>query len=92
MRFATALAALDGRDYVLPDDVKSAVPPVLRELGIRFPVFIDKGNALGDLFDVSAIPTTIVLDADRKVLFIETGERDWNSEKVRDQIERWLKG
>jgi MoxR-like ATPase len=30
MRFATALAALDGRDYVLPDDVKTAVPPVLR--------------------------------------------------------------
>jgi MoxR-like ATPase len=30
MRFATALAALDGRDYILPDDVKTAIPPVLR--------------------------------------------------------------
>jgi MoxR-like ATPase len=30
LRFAKALAALDGRDYVLPDDVKGAVPPVLR--------------------------------------------------------------
>ena len=30
MRFATALAALDGRDYVLPDDIKTAMPPVLR--------------------------------------------------------------
>ena len=30
MRFAKALAALDGRDYVLPDDVKAAMLPVLR--------------------------------------------------------------
>jgi MoxR-like ATPase len=30
LRFAKAMAALDGRDYVIPDDVKAAVPPVLR--------------------------------------------------------------
>ena len=30
LRFAKALAALDGRDYALPDDVKGAVAPVLR--------------------------------------------------------------
>src|SRR5262249_8094752 len=30
MRVAKALAALDGRDYVIPDDVKTSVPPVLR--------------------------------------------------------------
>jgi MoxR-like ATPase len=29
-RFAKALAALDGRDYVIPDDVKQAFLPVLR--------------------------------------------------------------
>ena len=30
MRVAQATAALDGRDYLVPDDVKRAVPPVLR--------------------------------------------------------------
>ncbi len=30
MRFAKALAALDGREFVIPDDVKAAVLPVLR--------------------------------------------------------------
>ena len=30
MQVAKALAAMDGRDYLLPDDVKSAAPPVLR--------------------------------------------------------------
>jgi len=30
LRFAKALAAIDGRDYLVPDDAKAAVPPVLR--------------------------------------------------------------
>jgi len=30
MQLAKAIAAMDGRDYLLPDDVKSAAPPVLR--------------------------------------------------------------
>lgn len=30
MQLAKALAAMDGRDYLLPDDVKQAAPPVLR--------------------------------------------------------------
>jgi len=30
LRFAKALASLDGRDYVIPDDVKAAVLPTLR--------------------------------------------------------------
>ena len=30
MRFSKTLAALDGRDYVIPDDVKAAIGPVLR--------------------------------------------------------------
>jgi MoxR-like ATPase len=30
MQLAKAMAAMDGRDYVLPDDVKRAAPPVLR--------------------------------------------------------------
>ena len=30
MQLAKAMAAMDGRDYLLPDDVKRAAPPVLR--------------------------------------------------------------
>jgi MoxR-like ATPase len=30
MQLAKALAAMEGRDYLLPDDVKRAAPPVLR--------------------------------------------------------------
>ncbi len=30
MVVARAIAAMDARDYVIPDDVKTAAPPVLR--------------------------------------------------------------
>jgi MoxR-like ATPase len=30
MQLAKAMAAMDGRDYLLPDDVKGAAAPVLR--------------------------------------------------------------
>lgn len=30
LTFSKALAALDGRDYLIPDDVKHAAPPVFR--------------------------------------------------------------
>ena len=30
MLVAKALAAIEGRDYLIPDDVKTAAPPVLR--------------------------------------------------------------
>lgn len=30
LAFSKAMAAMDGRDYVIPDDVKQAAPPVLR--------------------------------------------------------------
>jgi MoxR-like ATPase len=30
MQLAKAIAAMDGRDFLLPDDVKRAAPPVFR--------------------------------------------------------------
>ena len=37
MQLAKAMAAMDGRDYLLPDDVKQAAPPVLRHRLVTTP-------------------------------------------------------
>ena len=37
MMVAKAIAAMDGRDYLIPDDVKSAAPPVLRHRSMLKP-------------------------------------------------------
>ena len=61
------------------------------KLGIKFPLFTDAGNALSEIFDVHAIPLTVIINKDRKILMIEAGGRDWGSDEVRQLMEKWLK-
>ena len=58
---------------------------------MKFPQYTDKGIVLAELFDVHAIPLSVVLNQDRKVLMFETGGRDWDSEEVHQMMELWLK-
>lgn len=68
----------------------AVVPEITKRLSMWFPILVDQENQLADIFDVHAIPTTIVLDRNRKVLLIDSGERDWNSSEVHEQMKRWL--
>ena len=58
MRVAQALAAFDGRDYLVPDDAKRAVPPVLRHRIILKPEAelegFDPDRVLADV--IAAVP------------------------------------
>jgi MoxR-like ATPase len=60
MRVAQAIAAFDGRDYLVPDDVKRAVPPVLRHRVILKPEAelegFDPDRVLADIIAAVAIP------------------------------------
>ncbi|MCM2277616.1 MAG: redoxin family protein [Oligoflexia bacterium] len=71
---------------------EAVVPRMTKQLGIDFPVYVDQDGALSELFDVHAIPLTVLIDANRKVLLIHNGERDWNSEEIRSKVERWISG
>jgi thiol-disulfide isomerase/thioredoxin len=74
------------------ENPEAVLPQTLKDLGINFPVYIDAGNKLSDLFDVHAIPMTVIMDKNRTILLIESGERDWAGNDVRTQIEQWLAG
>ncbi len=77
--------------FVSVDDMPEKVlPEKLEELKVSFPTYIDRAQNLSDLFDVSAIPLTLVLNQKREILYIEPGERDWHSNEVRNQIKQWL--
>jgi len=60
MRVAQAAAAFDGRDYLVPDDVKRAVQPVLRHRVILKPEAelegFDADRVLGDVVAAVAVP------------------------------------
>ena len=83
---------LGGMGINVDDNPQSVVPEVLKELKIDFPIFRDSEDGeLSDLFDVHAIPMTVIVNKARKVVYVENGERDWYGNDIRDQLDRWLK-
>jgi len=79
------VAAID-----VDDNPEAVIPKIVRQKGMTFPVFTDDGQRLSELFDVHAIPLSVVMNKDRKVLMLESGERDWNGKDIRSQLEEWL--
>jgi thiol-disulfide isomerase/thioredoxin len=79
---------------VLPINVDenpgAVIPAAIEKFKFTFPVYTDPKNMLAELFDVHAIPLTVFLDKNRKILFVESGERDWNGKDIRKQLEIWL--
>lgn len=74
------------------DKPETAVPPLAKRLKMDFTIYSDPDQKLGELFEVSAIPLTVILDSQRRILMIQPGELDWNSVEVRAQLEKWLSG
>ena len=68
-----------------------AVPPILKSLNIHFPIFTDPTNALSEQFDVHAIPLSVMVNKNRKILLIESGGREWNDDETHQLMEKWLK-
>ncbi len=76
----------------LDDNPDAVVPRSLKQLGITFPVYTDPSGKLGELFDVHAIPLTVILRQDGLVLKIHAGDLDWSSNEVKAEVEKWLAG
>lgn len=73
------------------EDPESVVPRMSKQLGLDFQTYYDKDQRLSDLFGISALPYTVILDQQRKVLYAHAGDKDWNSAEVRQWMEKWLK-
>jgi thiol-disulfide isomerase/thioredoxin len=76
----------------LDEHPDSVVPKAVKQFKIDFPIYQDPENKIADYFDVHAIPLSAVLGPDRKILYIENGERNWNDQETRASLEKWLAG
>jgi len=54
------------------DDVKHA-GDVATKLGLKFPVLLDTDKALSHLYDLSTMPSTLIIDRDGKVRYLHRG-------------------
>jgi peroxiredoxin len=54
------------------DDTKNAIG-MAQKMGVRFPVLLDTDKAVSRAFDVSAMPSTVLIDRDGKVRHVHRG-------------------
>jgi peroxiredoxin len=74
----------------LDENPESVAPQMIKQFNIQFPILKDENNIVSELFDVRAIPLTIVLDRSRRIIKIVDGEQNWNSPSIHKQMTQWL--
>jgi thiol-disulfide isomerase/thioredoxin len=72
-------------------DAPSIAPPVLKDLGFEKTSYHDPDQKIADLFNVTGLPLTVILDSNQKILLIEAGDRQWDHPDVFEQFDLWLK-
>ncbi len=61
------------------------------KLGLRFPVLFDAEKKVSRLYDLSAMPSTVLIDRDGRVRYIHRGYRDGYEDTYEKQIRELLK-
>lgn len=75
----------------LDENASEVVPETAKNLGMQFGIYVDnEEQEAASTFNVSAIPLTVILGRDRKILYIEPGEREWDGSEEKAQLEKWL--
>ncbi len=72
------------------DDVAKAAD-VAAKLGVTFPVLLDTQKSVSKLYDVSTMPSTMLIDRDGKVRYVHRGYLAGYEENYEKQIRELLK-
>ncbi len=75
----------------LDENQEKVVPQVISELHINFPVYNDNEEQLVKAFNVVALPYSVIIDKNQKVVRSESGERDWASDTIIKEFRALLK-
>jgi peroxiredoxin len=73
------------------DDNPKVAADLAAKLGVKFPVLLDTDKTVSKLYDMSAMPATVVIDRDGKVRYIHRGYRDGYELTYDQQIRALLK-
>jgi peroxiredoxin len=74
----------------IDDDSRRAMDMV-QELGVSFPVLFDERKDVSKLYDVDAMPVTILIDREGVVRFVHQGYKPGYEEKYLDEIRSLLR-
>ena len=72
------------------DDARKAAD-VAAKLGVSFPVLMDTDKAVSRLYDLSTMPSTVIIDRDGKVRYVHRGYLTGYEDIYEKQIRELLK-
>jgi peroxiredoxin len=73
------------------DDDASKAADVAAKLGVTFPVLLDTDKAVSRLYDLSTMPSTVIIDRDGKVRYVHRGYLTGYEDSYEQQIRELLK-
>ena len=74
----------------IDDDSRRAMQ-MIEELGVNFPVLFDARKEVSKLYEVEAMPVTVIVDREGKVRYIHHGYKPGYEDKYLDQIRSLLR-
>ena len=64
---------------------------LIKELGVSFPILWDTESKASSLYNVDAMPTTVVIDKKGQIRYVNRGYKAGDENKYRDQIRELIK-
>lgn len=64
---------------------------LLKDLGVSFPILFDTESKASSLYNVDAMPTTVVIDKKGEIRYVNRGYKAGDENKYRDQIRELIK-
>jgi peroxiredoxin len=66
------------------------VQKFLTENNLTFPVALDAKGAVGNDYNIQAVPATYIIDRDGKIMITVVGARNWNTPAMISAFEALL--
>ena len=74
----------------IDDDSRRAMQ-MIEELGVNFPVLFDESKEVSKLYEVDAMPVTVLVDREGNVRFVHHGYKPGYEDKYLDQVRTLLR-
>lgn len=73
------------------DDQSASASKMAHRLGVTYPIVFDAEKVVSRLYDINAMPTTVMVDRDGKVRYLHRGYLPGFEKKYQEQIRGLLK-
>lgn len=68
------------------EEDNTAAKKMLKDLGVSFPILFDTESKLSGLYNVEAMPTSVIIDKKGNIRYIDRGYKAGDENKYKEQI------